>query len=173
MVVVPLWHSHTEENMINIRSICHTLLIHGDPHLLNQSHYQLNHLAKSTCWKIELDNPLMNWSKTTSITRFTSRTTLVMKMANWPALLVSSTLISLPYSCCLIIVHLTSNGKGFTVRWILPPLCTMYLSSIFLLRKFFREFLYYKSWQEEEDLYKEHFTLHYIYPHQQFSQIAY
>ena len=84
--------------------------------LLNQSHYQLNHLAKSTCWKIELDNPLMNWSKTTSITRFTSRTTLVMKMANWPALLVSSALISLPCACCLIIVHLTSNGKGFTVR---------------------------------------------------------
>ena len=25
MVVVPLWLSHTEENMINIRSICHTL----------------------------------------------------------------------------------------------------------------------------------------------------
>ena len=25
MVVVPLWLSHTEENMINIRSICNTL----------------------------------------------------------------------------------------------------------------------------------------------------
>ena len=50
-----------------------------------------------------------------------------MKMANWPALFSSDALISDPYC-----THLTSNGKGFTVRCIPPP---------FFWGEFFCEFL--------------------------------